>query len=109
MVVPTMLNRILDVIEDDGGGLPSLRALSYGGGSMPVAVIERAIALLPDVGFVNAYGLNETSSTLAPTCPGDHREGIRTARRRVGTQLVSTDRSPWSPYPHNKNQTPSQP
>ena len=36
MVVPTMLNRILDVIDDDGDGLPSLRALSYGGGPMPL-------------------------------------------------------------------------
>src|SRR4051794_14907463 len=35
MVVPTMLNRILDVISADAAGLPSLRALSYGGGPMP--------------------------------------------------------------------------
>ena len=47
MVVPTMLNRILDVIDGDGEGLPTLRALSYGGGPMPVPVIERAIRLLP--------------------------------------------------------------
>ena len=31
MVVPTMLARIADVLERDGGGLPSLRSLSYGG------------------------------------------------------------------------------
>src|SRR5690606_41550644 len=59
MVVPTMLGRILDVVEADGGGLPSLRTLSYGGGRMPLPVIERAMELLPEVGFVNAYGLTE--------------------------------------------------
>ena len=37
MVVPTMLNRILDVVEADGGGLPSMRSLAYGGGPMPRA------------------------------------------------------------------------
>jgi len=41
MVVPTMLNRILDVIDADGEGLPSLRSLAYGGGSMPLPVIKR--------------------------------------------------------------------
>ncbi len=73
MVVPTMLNRILDVIEDDGEGLPSLRSLAYGGGPMPLAVIERAIELLPHVDLVNAYGLTETSSTISVLGPDDHR------------------------------------
>ena len=35
MVVPTMLGRILDVVEADGAGLPTLRSLAYGGGPMP--------------------------------------------------------------------------
>jgi acyl-CoA synthetase (AMP-forming)/AMP-acid ligase II len=89
MVVPTMLNRILDVIDADGMGLPSLRALSYGGGPMPVPVIERAMALLPDVAFVNAYGLTETSSTIAVLGPDDHRAAFASAepdaRRRLGS------------------------
>src|SRR3546814_2386607 len=84
-----MLNRILDVIEDDGGGLPSLRALSYGGGPMPVAVIERAIALLPDVGFVNAYGLTETSSTIALLGPDDHREAFASRSEEHTSELPS--------------------
>ena len=37
MVVPTMLGRVLAVIEADGQGVPSLRHLSYGGGRMPPA------------------------------------------------------------------------
>jgi len=47
------------------GRTPPCRAAApvYGGGRMPVPVIERALRLLPDVGFVNAYGLTETSST----------------------------------------------
>jgi acyl-CoA synthetase (AMP-forming)/AMP-acid ligase II len=57
MVVPTMLGRILDVLEEQREELPKLRHLSYGGGRMPVAVVERAMELLPETGFVNAYGL----------------------------------------------------
>ena len=65
MVVPTMLGRILDVMDADKVQLPALRHLSYGGGKMPVPVIERALELMPHVDFVNAYGLTETSSTIA--------------------------------------------
>ena len=89
MVVPTMLGRILEVLERDGGGLPHLRHLSYGGGRMPTPVIERALELLPQVDFVNAYGLTETSSTIAVLGPEDHREAIASTdpevRRRLGS------------------------
>ena len=37
MVVPTMMGRILDIMEADRVELPALRHLSYGGGKMPVA------------------------------------------------------------------------
>ena len=89
MVVPTMLRRIVEVIEDDGEALPSLRHLAYGGGRMPAEVIEVALRLLPDVDFVNAYGLTETSSTVAVLGPEDHRaavgSGDPTARERLGS------------------------
>jgi acyl-CoA synthetase (AMP-forming)/AMP-acid ligase II len=89
MVVPTMLNRILDAVEADGEGLPTLRALSYGGGPMPTAVIERALRLLPGVGFVNAYGLTETSSTIALLGPDDHREALASDDPAIRSRLGS--------------------
>lgn len=73
MVVPTMLARICDVLERDGAGLPTLRALSYGGARTPATLLQRVMALLPDVGLTNAYGLTETSSTIAVLGPDDHR------------------------------------
>lgn len=96
MVVPTMLGRILDELERRGGALPHLRALSYGGGRMPQPVIMRALRMLPDVGFVNAYGLTETSSTIAILGPEDHRRALHddAAHRRlasVGRPLPSVE------------------
>jgi fatty-acyl-CoA synthase len=89
MVVPTMLGRILDVLETRGESLPALRALSYGGGRMPLPVIERAMTLLPHVDFANAYGLTETSSTISILGPDDHRMAIYSddplVRRRLGS------------------------
>ncbi len=89
MVVPTMLGRILDEIERTGLSLPALRHVSYGGGRMPVPVIERAMQLLPAVEWVNAYGLTETSSTIAVLGPEDHRTAFAsddpTVRARLGS------------------------
>jgi acyl-CoA synthetase (AMP-forming)/AMP-acid ligase II len=89
MVVPTMLGRVLDLLERDSELLPHLQHLSYGGGRMPVPVLERALELLPHVDFVNAYGLTETSSTISVLGPDDHRVAIASddpsVRRRLGS------------------------
>jgi len=91
MVVPTMLGRILDEL-DDGTELASLTHLSYGGGRMPAPVIERAMALLPQVEFVNAYGLTETSSSIAVLGPQDHREAFASSDPAVRRRLASVGR-----------------
>jgi acyl-CoA synthetase (AMP-forming)/AMP-acid ligase II len=59
---------------------------------MPVAVIERALELLPGVGFVNAYGLTETSSTIAILTPADHREAMASDDPAVRARLGSVGR-----------------
>jgi acyl-CoA synthetase (AMP-forming)/AMP-acid ligase II len=89
MVVPTMLSRILDAVEADGAGLPALTNLSYGGGRMPIPVIERAMTVLPSVSFVNAYGLTETSSTVAVLGPDDHRDAFGSDDPAVRARLGS--------------------
>jgi acyl-CoA synthetase (AMP-forming)/AMP-acid ligase II len=88
MVVPTMLARICEVLEADGAGLPTLRALSYGGARTPATILRRVLALLPDVDLTNAYGLTETSSTIAVLGPEDHRaahDGDRAAVARLAS------------------------
>jgi acyl-CoA synthetase (AMP-forming)/AMP-acid ligase II len=93
-VVPTMLARIVDALEAEGGaGLPRLRALAYGGGKMPQSVVERAMALLPDTAFTNAYGLTETSSTITLLGPDDHREALASSDPAVRGRLGSVGRA----------------
>jgi fatty-acyl-CoA synthase len=92
MVVPTMLDRILDALGGAGASLPALRTLSYGGGPMPQAVIERALDRLPHVDFVNAYGLTETSSTIAVLGPGDHRLARTSTDPDVRARMTSVGR-----------------
>lgn len=92
MVVPTMLGRVLDELAARQEGLPALRHLSYGGGRMPLPVVERAMRLLPHVDLVNAYGLTETSSTIALLGPDDHRAAMASADPAVRARLGSVGR-----------------
>jgi acyl-CoA synthetase (AMP-forming)/AMP-acid ligase II len=87
MVVPTMLARIIDSGEDRS--VPSLRSLSYGGAPMPAAVIGRALREWAGVDFVHAYGLTETSSTVALLGPGDHRAALGSPDPAVRARLSS--------------------
>ncbi len=73
-VVPTMLKQLLDQPDLQRRDLSSLEILSYGGAAMPFPVIRRAIERFPvNVGFVNAFGQTETTSTLTLLGPDDHR------------------------------------
>jgi acyl-CoA synthetase (AMP-forming)/AMP-acid ligase II len=93
MVVPTMLARIVTALEADPTLYPpALRSLAYGGARMPAPVLERALALLPDTGFVNAYGLTETSSTVAVLGPDDHRTAFTSDDPLVRRRLESCGR-----------------
>ncbi len=88
-VVPTMLDRIVSALDGGGQPLPSLRTLAYGGSKVPLPLVRRALELLPHVGFVNAYGLTETSSTIAVLTPDDHREAQASADPAVLRRLGS--------------------
>jgi acyl-CoA synthetase (AMP-forming)/AMP-acid ligase II len=75
-VVPTMMKQVLDEPLFAGTDFSSLTNLAYGGAPMPISVIRRAIEAFPkSVGFVNAYGQTETTSSLTVLGPDDHRIG----------------------------------
>ncbi len=73
-VVPTMMKQLLDDPDFAKTDFSSLQNLAYGGAAMPLAVIRQAIESFPkSVGFVNAYGQTETTSSLTVLAADDHR------------------------------------
>jgi acyl-CoA synthetase (AMP-forming)/AMP-acid ligase II len=96
MVVPTMLARIVEQLEisaDARAELPSLRSIAYGGARIPPTVLERALSTFPNAGFVNAYGLTETSSTIAVLGPDDHRLAFSSDDPVLHGRLASAGRA----------------
>ncbi|HEX7443850.1 MAG TPA: AMP-binding protein, partial [Acidimicrobiales bacterium] len=92
-VVPTMLARIVRTMAADPDlRVPTLRSLSYGGARIALPVLEQALDLFPSVDFVNAYGLTETSSTIAVLGPEEHREAVSSTDPAARGRLHSAGR-----------------
>ena len=74
MIVPTMLKRTMEDahFENFQGG--TLELLTYGAAPMPYDVIRAAVDVFPrNVGFMNAYGQTESTSSISFLGPDDHR------------------------------------
>jgi long-chain acyl-CoA synthetase len=59
LLIPTMINAVVNEASFSKYGLSALRLVFYGGGPMPAAVLERAITRL-QCNFTQGYGLTET-------------------------------------------------
>lgn len=93
-LVPTMLTRIVEAIESGANAeLPTLHAISYGGGKMPLATIERAMNHFTQVQFTNAYGLTETSSTVSLLSPDAHKRAFASPKPEERRRLSSVGRA----------------
>ena len=74
MIVPTMLKRTMEseAFPNFKGG--TLQLLTYGAAPMPYDVIRAAVDVFPqNVGFMNAYGQTESTSSISFLGPDDHR------------------------------------
>lgn len=89
MVVPTMLARIVDSLNGELAVVPTLRSLSYGGAKISERVLRDALRLFPATGFVNAYGLTETASTIAVLGPEAHRAAVESDDPHIRRRLSS--------------------
>ena len=72
MVVPTMLQRILDHPDRSRFSGRSLKLLAYGAAPASYELIRRAIEAF-DCDLMNAYGQTESTSSIAFLGPDDHR------------------------------------
>ena len=89
MVVPTMLARIVERLDGEVMTTSTLRTLSYGGAKVSERVIRQALEAFPNTGFVNAYGLTETASTIAVLGPDDHRDALTSDDPKIQQRLSS--------------------
>jgi acyl-CoA synthetase (AMP-forming)/AMP-acid ligase II len=75
VMVPAMIALTLDHPDFSPHRLSSLRDLVYGASPMPIALLERVMATLPDIRLWQGYGMTECSTVLTFLTPSDHRRG----------------------------------
>jgi acyl-CoA synthetase (AMP-forming)/AMP-acid ligase II len=80
LLVPTMIQMLLDHPAFAEHDLSSLKRIVYGGSSITLGVLERAAERLPGVEFCQAYGMTELSPVATMLGPEDHR-----ARRKLAS------------------------
>jgi long-chain acyl-CoA synthetase len=64
LIVPTMINMIVNHPDVETTDTSSLKRMLYGASPMPEAVIRRAFAALPHTKFVQAYGQSEAAPCM---------------------------------------------
>lgn len=69
VLVPSMLQMLLDHPGFDAARLRSLQRIVHGAAPMPLALLQRAMEALPQVGFIGSYGMTETSAVVSLNGP----------------------------------------
>jgi len=82
LLVPTMIQILVDHPQVTEYDLTSLTSVVYGASPITQAVLERAMKAFPSAGFTQAYGMTELSPVATILTPADHERGhLRSAGR----------------------------
>ncbi len=83
VLVPTMINLLVNHPEVGKFDLSSLRSLIYGGSPMPEAVVRKTLEVLPHVSLLQAYGQTEAAPCITFLTHEFHAvEGARASKVR---------------------------
>jgi long-chain acyl-CoA synthetase len=99
VLVPTMIQMLLEHLEQHPADLGSLRLLHYAAAPMPESLLERAMRALP-CDFLHGYGMTEAAPGVTYLSPADHRAGrhLRSVGHAIpGVQVEIRDPSDRPP------------
>ncbi|MDO9363416.1 MAG: long-chain-fatty-acid--CoA ligase [Sphingopyxis sp.] len=87
LLVPTMIQMLLDAAGFDAVKLSSVRTVMYGASPMPEATLDRIMTAAPHLEYYQAYGMTEVSCTATLLPPEYHRGVHREAGRHRGAGI----------------------
>lgn len=100
VLVPTMINMMMNHPEFSQYDLSSMKTCVYGGSPMPEALMQRAIKLLPGWEFRQIYGMTETGGFATMLHWEDHtlvRSHLKSAGQPapgVSLKIIDTEGAP---------------
>jgi len=88
VLVPTMIGMLCETLRQEPSDVSSVVRLTYGASAISSALLERAMAALPNAEFCQAYGQTELSPGATVLDHADHLAG---RLRSAGRPLPSVD------------------
>jgi len=90
LLVPTMIQALIDHPEISSYDLTSLRTVLYAASPIPQTVLERAMKAFPNAEFVQAYGMTELAPVATLLRSEDHNDPrlLRAAGRATASTEV---------------------
>jgi long-chain acyl-CoA synthetase len=92
VMVPTMINMLVNHPDFQPERLASLQTLTYGASPMPGALLDQLLSMFPDIDIYQGYGMTESSAVLTALGPDEHRAGgarLRSAGRPLPGVVLS--------------------
>ncbi|OBX20421.1 acyl-CoA synthetase [Erythrobacter sp. QSSC1-22B] len=91
-IVPAALQMVVQHPRAQTTDFSAVKYVFYGAAPIPLDLLREAVRTIPNAGFVQCYGMTETTGTIAALPPGDHdlagNERMRSAGHAVpGTEL----------------------
>ena len=84
LLVPTMIQMLVDSQDTAGTDLSSLRRLLYAGSPISEALVERTRKRLPTTALTQVYGMTENAATITLLLPHEHDDpALRRAAGRA--------------------------
>ena len=95
-IVPAALQMVIQHPLAAETDFSNLRYLMYGAAPMPLELLKEAVKTMPTTGFLQAYGMTETTGTISSLRPEDHslegNERMRSAGKAVpGAEIAILD------------------
>ncbi|NMH77316.1 long-chain fatty acid--CoA ligase, partial [Pseudonocardia xinjiangensis] len=76
VLVPTMIQMLVNSPEAARADMSSLRRMLYGGSPISPALTERTTALLPGTGLTQAYAMTEMAPVMTLLTPQEHHDPL---------------------------------
>ncbi|QKG70011.1 fatty acid--CoA ligase [Erythrobacter mangrovi] len=91
-IVPAALQMVIQHPLAKTTDFSAVKYVMYGAAPIPLDLLREAVKTMPDAGFLQCYGMTETTGTIAMLPPDDHvldgNQRMRSAGRAVpGTEL----------------------
>ncbi|MFC4294780.1 fatty acid--CoA ligase [Novosphingobium tardum] len=90
-IVPAALQMVIQHSEAANADFSRLRFVMYGAAPIPLELLRQAVETIPNAGFVQCYGMTETTGTIAALPPEDHDLNGNERMRSAGKALPGVE------------------